>query len=560
MALTSVAVLLVLAVRVLDVQGVAASSYASYGRSEQTQTTPLPAMRGTVYDRDGDVLATSVVREDVVADDLLIHGQAARRQAARQLAGALGERPARLLRQLSRRSGYVVLRRQADRVTIGKVSRLFLPFLYYVPDDLRVDPAGRLLQPILGVVGASGRGLSGLEYLFQPQLAGEAGTERVAVGSGGSALLTTSHVVRKPKQGAGLVLTIDQPLQYEVTRALSAQLVGEQAVGGVAVVMDTKTGAILSMVDLDRQGSKVVPAAQNLATNAVYQPGSVMKLATIAGALQEGLISPGERFTVPDSIWVGGWPFQDAEYHATEEMTASQIVAQSSNVGTIEIARLLGAERLYHFLRDLGFGSRSPLDWPGESAGLLPPPSQWSASSMGTVPIGTGEAVTPMQILEAYNAVANGGRYVPARLVQATVAAGGTEHLVAPAKPHRVLDRSTATALVPMLEGVTTDGTATLAQVPGYQVAGKTGTAQIPRTNGPGYQPGAWMATFVGFAPAKNPQLTAIVVLNRPRQMYGGFASAPVFATIMKYALRHFDVSPSGAGGISQHKLSPSAP
>jgi cell division protein FtsI (penicillin-binding protein 3) len=352
-------------------------------------------------------------------------------------------------------------------------------------------------------------------------------------------------------QGTGLVLTLDQALQYEVTQALSAQVLGQKAQSGVAVVLDTKTGGVLSMVNLVRVGDKVEPAEQNLATNAVYQPGSVMKLATVSGALQNGLITPDEEFTVPYTIWVGGWPFEDADYHPTEQLPVSQILAQSSNVGTIEIAHLLGEERLQYMLKNLGFGEKTALDWPGESAGLVPTASNWSAADMGTVPIGTGEAVTAMQIVDAYNAVANGGEYVPPKLVEATVGPNGVEHVLPATAAHRVLDQSTVDELLPMLEDVTSEGTGVEAEIPGYTVAGKTGTAQIPRTTGPGYQLGAWMATFVGFVPAQNPQLTAIVVLNHPSAMYGGSASAPVFATIMKYALRHFDISPSGASGLS---------
>lgn len=542
----SVAMLVLLAGRVVDVQGLNAAKYTAYGQSEQYQTVSLPALRGTMYDRNGNVLAVSVPRVDVVADDFLVHDPAS---AAGKIARVLHLSTGSVLSKLSEKNGYVPLAVKIDRTTERRLQALRLPFLSFVPDDERVDPTGELFAPLLGVVGYGGKGLSGLEYLDHSMLAGTPGSEKVAVGASGAALPGTRDL-KAAHQGTGLVLTLDQPLQYEVVKTLSAQILAQKADSGVCVVLDTKTGGVLSLVSLVRHGSSVVPSNQNLATNAVYQPGSVMKLATFSGALQDHLITPNERFTVPFQISLGGWPFQDAEYHPTEQLPASQILAQSSNVGTIEIAHLLGPERLYHYLRDLGFGSKTALNWPGESAGLLGTPATWSASSMGTIPIGTGEAVTPMQIVDAYNAVANGGEYVPPHLVEATVSPNGTEHVLSPLKARRVLDASTAAELVPMLEDVTSGGTATAAQIPGYAVAGKTGTAQIPKTNALGYQPGAWNATFVGFVPAKNPQLTAIVALNHPRAMYGGSASAPVFATIMKYALRHFDISPSGASGL----------
>ena len=244
-----------------------------------------------------------------------------------------------------------------------------------------------------------------------------------------------------------------------------------------------------------------------------------MKLVTISGALQSGLITPSSVFTVPYQISLGGWPFADAEYHPTEQLSATQILSQSSNIGTIEIAHLLGPDRLSYFLRDLGFGQPTGLEWPGETAGLVPSPSDpatWSSSSMGTVPIGTGEAVTPLQILDAYNMVANDGELVAPRLVEATISAKGVEHVLPVQHERRALSPQTVSELLPMLEKVTEDGTALAARIPGYTVAGKTGTAQIPSTTGPGYQPGAWSATFVGFAPAQNPALTTFVMLSHP--------------------------------------------
>jgi cell division protein FtsI/penicillin-binding protein 2 len=422
-----------------------------------------------------------------------------------------------------------------------------------VPDVARADPDGELFSPVLGVVGYGGQGLSGLEYADDSLLKGSPGSEVVPTGPNGEGLPGTPASVVAARQGTSLVLSLDQPLQFEVTKDLAKRITQTHATGGVAIVEDRRTGGILAMVDLTKgPHGKVVPAIQNTAVTSVYQPGSVMKLATISGALEEGLITPHSVFTVPYQIYMGGWPFDDADFHPTEQLTSTQILAQSSNVGTIEIAHLLGPQRLSYFLRDLGFGRLTGLDWPGESAGLVPSPanpSSWSGSSMGTVPIGTGEAVTPLQILDAYNAIANGGELVTPRLVEATVTATGAEHLVAPREERRVLSRRVVRELLPMLEQVTEDGTATAARIPGYTVAGKTGTAQIPSATG-GYQPGAWSATFVGFAPAQNPALTTYIMLSHPDLIYGGLASAPVFSQIMRYALRHFDIAPTGGQGL----------
>ena len=541
-----------LAVRLVQIQGLDAVQYAAYGSQEVYQRVALPALRGAIYDRNGNLIAASSPRVDVIADDYLVNGSKA---DLGRLASALRLPVAVLRAKLSEHNGYVPLAYQVSGTVEEKVAELDLPYLTFAPDVARTDPDGNLFSPLLGIVGFSGQGLSGLEYLDNSLLAGRPGSEVVPTGPDGEGLPGTAADVVAARQGTSLVLSLDEPLQFEVAKDLTQQIKATRATGGVVIVEDRRTGAILAMVDLVvGPHGQVVPSDQNLAVTSVYQPGSVMKLVTISGALQEGLISPSSVFTVPYQISLGGWPFSDAEYHPTEQLTATQILAQSSNIGTIEIAHLLGPERLSYFLRDLGFGEPTGLAWPGGTDGLVPNPNDaatWSPSSMGTVPIGTGEAVTPLQILDAYNMVANGGVYVAPRLVEATISAKGVEHVLPVQHERRALSPSTVSELLPMLEQVTEDGTALAARIPGYTVAGKTGTAQIPSTTAPGYQEGAWSATFVGFAPAQNPALTTLVMLSHPDLIYGGLASAPVFSAIMRYALRHFDVAPSGGQGLS---------
>jgi len=541
-----------LAARLVQIQGLDAVQYASYGSQEVYQRMALPALRGAIYDRNGNLIAASSPRVDVVADDYLVNGSRADRAT---LASILGLSVQALSAKLNERNGYVPLAYQVSPAVEQKVAALDLPYLTFAPDIARTDPDGNLFSPLLGIVGFSGKGLSGLEYLENSLLDGRPGSEVVPTGPNGEGLPGTASDVVAARQGTSLVLSLDEPLQFEVEKDMSQQIKATHATGGVAIVEDRRTGEILAMVDLVAgPHGQVVPSDQNLAVTSVYQPGSVMKLVTISGALQEGLISPTSVFTVPYQISLGGWPFSDADYHPTEQLTATQILAQSSNIGTIEIAHLLGPDRLSYFLRDLGFGEPTGLSWPGETNGLVPSPydaATWSPSSMGTVPIGTGEAVTPLQILDAYNMVANDGMFVAPRLVEATISPKGVEHLVPQQHERRALSPYTVSELLPMLEQVTEDGTALAARIPGYTVAGKTGTAQIPSTTGPGYQQGAWSATFVGFAPAQNPALTTLVMLSHPDLIYGGLASAPVFSAIMRYALRHFDVAPTGGQGLS---------
>ncbi len=538
-----IAVILVgLVLQMVVVQVLNASRYAAYAASEIRQQVSLPATRGAIYDRTGQLVAVSVPTVDVVADDLIVGSPAS---AAASLAPDLHESVPTLVAALSQRNGYVVLARQVDAAVESRIAALGINGITFQQDPKRVYVDPSLFEPVLGGVYSSGHGDAGIEYAYDHELAGRAGSEVVAQSAAGDALPAPPQHVVTPTEGTGLVLTIDEPLQVEATKAVAAEMVQSHARTGVAIVEDVHTGQILAMVDLAR-GPKgaIVPAASNLALTSVYQPGSVMKLATFSFSLQDHLISPSSTFVVPYQIDIGGYWFQDAEFHPTQVMPATQILAQSSNVGTIKVSRLLGPERLYRALRTLGFGSPTGLGWPGESPGIIGTPATWYGSSLGSIPIGTGEAVTAMQVLDAFNSVADGGYLIRPELVAGTTNATGVEHLLPPSPRRRVLDASTVRELVPMLDLVVQDGTAVLAHVAGYKVAGKTGTAQVVNSTGTGYVPGAWNATFVGFVPSQAPQLSGIVWLNRPTPIYGGSVSAPVFAEIMRYALRHFGVAP----------------
>jgi cell division protein FtsI (penicillin-binding protein 3) len=539
-----IAVLLILGlvIRLVLVQVLDGARYASYLSGEVEQKVALPATRGAIYDSTGNVLAVSVERTAVIADDFQISHPD---REASTLAPLLHMRVGKLVGELAERNGYVVLAQSLTNKVVEPIEAGGFAGLTFAPVEQRVTSSDGVFQPVLGDVNTTNAGYSGIEYEYNRVLSGHAGSEIAAVAPGGFTLPTKPRAVVAPRAGTGIVLTIDEPLQVETERDVAAQMRATHADSGIAVIMDVHTGAILAMVDLVRgPHGRIVPADANLAATNVYQPGSVMKLATVSFALQDGLITPSSVFTVPYSINVGGYQFQDAEIHPTEQLPVSQILAQSSNVGTIEIARRLGVERLWHALSSYGFGKLSGLNWPGESPGIVGSPATWYGSSAASVPIGTGIAVTPMQILDAYNAVANGGVLVVPHLIAGLVNDRGQEHLVATHVGRRVVNRRTVAQLVPMLEGVVQDGTAVLAHIPGYTVAGKTGTAQVPDPTGLGYVPNDWNATFVGFVPAQAPRLSGIVVFNHPTPIYGGSVSAPVFAKIMQYALRRFDIAP----------------
>ncbi|MCU1493499.1 MAG: peptidoglycan synthetase FtsI, partial [Acidimicrobiaceae bacterium] len=546
--------LVALVARLSVVQVLDGSRYAAYAASEVRQSVTLPATRGAIYDRTGQLIAVSEPRVDIVADDFLVQSPGA---VAAQLAPLVGIPASRLEPALAQKNGYVVLVRQASAAVEAKVSALGVNGITFIPDSQRYYLDKSLFEPIVGGVNAAGQGDADLETQYDGVLAGHAGSEVLQESAAGQPLPAKAERVVAPAQGSGLVLTIDEPLQVEATNEVAAEMRRTGAHTGIAVIENSHTGSILAMVDLARTTKgAIVPAPSNLALTSIYQPGSVMKLATFSYSLQDHLISPTTAFSVPYQINVGGYWFQDAEFHPTQTMTASQILAQSSNVGTIEVSRLLGPQRLDQAFHALGFGNMTGLGWPGESQGILGSPATWFGSSLGSVPIGTGVAVTPMQVLDAYNSVADGGVLVSPRLVAGTVAANGNERLTSLAPGRRVLDPSTVGQLVPMLEGVVQDGTAVCAEVPGYTVAGKTGTAQVVNSTGTGYVTGDWNATFVGFVPAQAPQLSGIVVLNHPEPIYGGSVSAPVFGRIMSWALRHFDIT-APPGGTTQTQSTP---
>ena len=573
--------LVVVAARLVDVQVIHSGQYQQQAAQEFTQPVTIPALRGAVTDRNGVVLETSIPTQMVVADDFQVSHPA---QEARQLAPLIHVRASVLRGLLSKRSGYVPLAPYLPVAQAKKVAALAFPGITMIDDSVNVAPAGGLASPVVGGVSASGAGDAGLEAHYNGILAGHAGHETLLESPLGVQLPGTPVAEKTAAvAGTGLQLTLDVPLQYTAEQDLAREIVASHAVGGQAVVMDVRTGQILAMANLvatpkpsPASGAPTPPAApastvagtsvtigpggpvQEAPTNAavtqLYEPGSVFKIVPFTAALTDGVITPGTTYTVPDQRTIDGSLFHDATPHPTMQMTATQILAQSSNIGTSEIAQQLGETRLLAQVKHLGFGKTTGLHFPGASPGLIVTPAQWSTTDYVSLAIGQTDAVSVLQVLDAYNAVANGGVFVAPKLVKATVGADGTVRRTPRSPTHRVVPYAIDRELVSMYEQVVDAGTGVAGAVPGYLVAGKTGTSQIPADNGkPGYITGAFDATFVGFAPANAPVLSAIVVLDRPTPIYGGAVAAPVFSKIMAYALHRYDVPTSpGLNGKPQ--------
>lgn len=531
-------------VRLVLVQAVAAGPYTRLGLAQRTADLELPARRGAILDRNGRDLALSVAQRTVWADP---HEVTDPLDAARQLAPVLGVDGDTLAERMSRNASFVYLARKVSDDVATRVAAMNIAGVALLDEPKRFVPGGPLAAPVLGTVGLDNTGLSGLELQYNRRLRGTPGTRVVERDPSGGDILGGQRRFRPPVAGDDLVLTLDRSLQFEAERALATAVSRTNSKGGLAVVMDPRSGDILAMANLtvDPETGAVGPAPSNTAVTSVYEPGSVNKLITLGAALEERVVRPYDVLVVPDKLRVADHVFSDAEPHPTKPMTVTEILAESSNIGTIKIAQRLGKARIDRYLRAFGFGSKTPLRFPGEPRGLLLDPDDWSGTSIGSIPIGQGIAVTALQMLDAYNTVANGGVLAPPRLVQRTIGPDGSSSPVSPPPAARVVSAKTAAQLTAMLEEVVRDGTGTAAAIRGYTVAGKTGTARKPRAGARGYAEGAFIATFAGFVPAGNPRLSAIVVLDQPTPIYGGIVAAPVFAEIAQYALRVLRIPPS---------------
>ena len=552
----------VLGVRLVFLQVIDHAHYAALSVAQVRTDLTTTALRGGVYDRHGQTLAVSRPTSLVIADDFQIASPATEAKAMSPLVHV----PlATLTALLSKKSGYVIVNNALDLVDGRKLSSLMFPGIVVQDSSVRTYPDGTLATSLLGGVNASGAGSTGVEYEFQKLLAGQAGITREFVSASG-VNLPASHptVIRKAKPGVGLELTIDSSLQYVTERSLARDLKTYDGLTGLAVVMDVKTGEILADASLVNTKTTVgalgpIPSwgqnvgyagidqtINNLPFSQAYEPGSVFKVVTFSAALQAGLITPTTVFPVPNSVVVGGRLFHDAENHGLEHLTATQVLAQSSNIGTYEIGARVGESGILAQVERLGFGQTTSINFPGETQGLLVNAANWYASDQVALPIGQVDAVPAIQVLDAYNAIANGGVFVEPKLVRGYVYANGTMKSTAPSVKREVLSPSVDATMVKMLEQVVLSGTGSNAIIPGYSVAGKTGTATIPLP-GKDKLTNNYSATFVGFAPANDPVLSMIVVVERPlNNIFGGTVAAPVFQEVMSYALHHYGIPSNG--------------
>jgi len=502
--------------------------------SQQIEDIADPASRGTIFDRNGVELAVSEDSVTVFAHPFLIDDPM---KVAAKLAPLIGLTEDELLRKLSNRKlTFVYLRRKMDASLGEKIKKLGIEGIGAVTEPKRVYPQGYLASQVLGLVGTDNVGLSGLEYARDKELRGEDGERRLVKDALGEPVSLVE--TKRATPGESLQLTLDTRIQ-ERTEAVLAE-VGQTYTpqGATAVVMDPRSGEILALANWPRVDANNVDGApafarQNRAIQANYEPGSTFKAFTISGALSEGLVEPGTTLSVPPEIQVADRTVGEAHDGGGGTKTVADILAQSSNVGSVMIGLKLGAKHFDRWVRRFGFGRPTGVDLPGEEGGIVLRPEHYSGSSMGNMPIGQGIAVTPMQMAAAYTAIANHGVMRPPYIVK------GDQP-----KPRRVLKPRIAAQVSHMLEGVlAAGGTAEEAQVDGYTLAGKTGTAEKAIKGG--YSKTDFIASFIGYAPAKDPRLLVAVMVDTPRgDIYGGTVAAPAFERIMEFALPYLKIPP----------------
>jgi cell division protein FtsI (penicillin-binding protein 3) len=537
-------VLAVVVAKLVLVQGVQHDRFEALSVGQTRHTFKLAATRGSILDRNGRDLALSINKKTIYADPSMVEDPLG---AAKALAPILHMSVREVQTKLTGSGRFVYLARKVDDGVAKQVADLHLLGVASTNEAARMRPANDLAANLIGQVGLDNEGLGGLEHQYEADLKGKPGSISVDADRHLNRIASGDAQVQPSVAGDDIVLTIDQGLQYEAERLLSAQIAATRAKGGLAVVMNTTTGDVLAMANLTatKPGGPVVQSARNTTVTDVFEPGSVNKLITMAGALEDNSVHVADRMLVPDRLKVGNHVFTDHDPHAPTTWGPTDIMRESSNIGTIMIAQKLGKERLANYLNDFGFGTKTGIGFPGETAGLLRPVAKWYSTDIGSISIGQGVSVSALQMLAAYNAVANGGKYVAPRLVRATIDDNGVEHAAAPARTRRAVSVPTATAVTAMLEEVVKSGTGTLAQIPGYRVAGKTGTARKPAAGGTGYIDGAYVSSFAGFAPADHPQITAMVMLDEPTPIFGGLVAAPVFSELARAVLRAMRVPPS---------------
>ena len=535
----TIAFLLVM-VRAAWLQVARGDQYSDSARSQQVATVEVPGMRGSILDRNGETLAGS---EDAATISVTPYQIEDPPQAAELLAKKLDLKADDVLAKLTADSGFEYVAQKVDVVTAEQIERLDLVGVNITRDTRRTYPQGEIAGRVIGAIGTEGTGLFGLEAAQEKLLApsdGELAVTRDALGEE-----IHREVVEPAEAGSDLQLTIDGEIQAETEQVLDQIGATYKPAGATIIAVDPRDSSVLAMASwppVDPNNLEEAPedVLSNMATGFTYEPGSTFKAFTVAGAVEDGIVTPRTTFNLAPTINVADRTIGESHERGTITASVAQILAESSNVGTVTVGLELGAERFSEWVDEWGFGAPTGIDYPGEEQGIVLPYADYSGSSIGNMPIGQGISVTPLQMVAGYSAIANGGILRPPRLIESVD--GETQEV---ADGRRVISEKTASQVREMLEGVLAPGgTAAEVEVPGYTLAGKTGTAE--KAIDGGYSSTDYVGSFVGFAPAEDPEFLVAVIVDSPTQgsYYGGTVAAPAFGEIATFALPYLGIEP----------------
>ena len=515
---------------------VQAGSLERAAATQQVSTVVDPAPRGAITDRNGAQLAISQSADDIVADPYLIKNPAS---ASAELSAALGMPQLTVLGRITRpHTGYVLLAHLVPSAQAAAVAKLHIAGINLTAQTRRVYPRGGEAAQVVGLVHGDGAGASGIEYEYNSVLSGTNGLRRIVSDAKGQPI--SIDKLRATDPGKTVALTIDSGLQQETERVLAQVGNTYSPKSATAIAVDPRSGAILALANWRSAAADSTAGPDDLAIGLNYEPGSTFKAITVAGALQDRLVTPSTPFDIPPVLQFADRQIHDAEDHGYETLSVANILKYSSNIGADLIGMKLGAKRFDYWVHRFGFGQQTGVDLPGDQSGIVLHWWNYSGSSMANLPFGQGESVTPMQMVNAYDAIANGGILRPPHVVQSV---GGKRQPLPAGR--QIISATTASELRDMLRGVFADGgTASGAEIRGYDMAGKTGTANIAIDGH--YSDSAYVASFIGMVPTDHPRLLVAVVVNQPvGSIFGGSVAAPAFQQIVGWAVPYLGIPPN---------------
>lgn len=523
--------------------------FVKLAKSQHYQKISIPARRGLILDRNGNKLAQSLQLSSVYADPLMVKDVPA---VAHQLSKILKQSPVKLTKRLKKKKRFVWIKRKISDEEHDAISQLSLQGIGIIPEFQRFYPNGQLASHIIGFTDIDENGLEGVELLFDSHLSGKSGYKLITRDAQHGQIIMPDVQIKLPEYGNNIVLTIDKNIQRIAEEELMAGCENSKPIAATTIVMDVMTGEVLAMANYptyDPNRFKKYPAKnrKNLALASCYEPGSIMKPIVISGVFEHGVASPSEMVDCGNGVcWIGKRRLRDA--HRLGRISVSEVVSQSSNIGMAKLSIRLGIEKMYQHLQNFDFGKKTGIQLPGEISGYFRDKKNWTKEyTLVSISMGHEIAVTPLQFITAFCSIPNGGFLVKPKIIKSIRDSHDDviESVKMPAIVRRVMSGTVAREIMnPILMEVVTDGTGTKAKSMEYDIAGKTGTSQKLAAHGRGYSQDKYVGSFIGYAPAQNPRICVLVMMDEPRKgsYYGGTVAAPVVKEIIRRTLPYLGV------------------